>query len=178
MILQALDRARTAAPPAGPGWSVCFKDAQDQSITSFSVQSYAQLQKLADEVSALGYTLTVLDQQASDHDFVFREVAAGTAPVLAQGGTLRPPRPDLPAGRRAIAKGDLVMEDCGGPIMLVNALSTDLAYCVWFSEAAAVQSGTFSVHRLVNVGSAKRRLHDASATTATELKLTKELPSK
>jgi hypothetical protein len=35
--------------------------------------------------------------------------------------------------------------------------------CVWFSEAAAVLSGTFSVTRLVNVSGAKRRLEAVCA---------------
>ena len=57
--------------------------AGDQSVASFSVQSYAQLQRLVEEVAGLGYALTVLDDGAREFDFVFRETDARVPPVLA-----------------------------------------------------------------------------------------------
>jgi uncharacterized protein YodC (DUF2158 family) len=162
-ILQAYERVKLASPPGGPGWSVCFLDAQDRSVAAFSLASYSQLEMLADEVAALGYSLTVLDDTVCDTDFVFRENPGGASSMLSETAAA-PPRPNMPAeSRLPISKGDLVMEDSGGPIMLVSAIGSELAYCVWFSEAAAVLSGTFSVARLVNVSGAKRRLEAVCA---------------
>ena len=161
-ILHALERVKERCPPCGMGWSVCFKDAQDRVIASFVVQGYGQLDLLVDEVGPLGYSLTILDESVRDADFVFRETSAELPPILANTPAARPPKPRMP-DRRAITKGDLAMEDCGGPIMLVRTVSEDLAYCVWFSETAEVHSGTFAVGRLVNVSGATRRLQEAAA---------------
>lgn len=160
-ILQAYERIKLASPASGPGWSVSFRDAQDHSVAVFTLSSYVQLQMLVDEVGPLGYALTVLDDDAGDADFVFRETSTAIPDILSAAAS--PPKPAMPVGSRGpIGRGDLVMQDCGGPIMLVIALSSDLAYCVWFAEQAAVHSGTFTVTRLVNVSSAKRRLEDVA----------------
>jgi len=160
-ILQALGRVKEKCAPCGMGWSVCFKDAQDRVIASFVVQGYGQLDLLVDEVGPMGYSLTILDESVRDADFVFRETSAELPPILATAAARRPPKPQMP-DRRTVSKGDLAMEDCGGPIMLVRTVSEDLAYCVWFAETAEVHSGTFALSRLVNVSGATRRLQEVA----------------
>ncbi len=72
-----------------------------------------------------------------------------------------PVRPRREASRRAppaaVRKGDLVRHQTGGPVMLVSMISQDLAYCLWFSDAARLCSGTFMTDALVNVDREKRQ---------------------
>lgn len=156
-ILRACERARGSSSSGGPGWSVAFKDGAGHSIALFTLGSCGQVDHLAREVAGLGYFLTVLDDKVQEADFVFREMPVNDAPLL------EPPVPPAPPPRLAIAQGDLVMEEYGGPVMLVRSTSRDLAYCVWFSEGAHMASGTFTVSRLVNVSSARRHVHAPAA---------------
>lgn len=161
-ILRACERARAAAAPGGPGWSVCFKDRDGRSIALLTLGSYDQVDHLAREVVGLGYHLTVLDAGVQESDFVFRAAPSEEPPLL----HTPPPAPAIaptPRARLPIAQGDLVVEEYGGPIMLVRTTSRDLAYCVWLSEGAHMSSGTFTLSRLVNVSGARRHGEAAGA---------------
>ncbi|HEY8361061.1 MAG TPA: hypothetical protein VIL30_26700 [Ramlibacter sp.] len=155
-IIRAFERVRLASPPRGPGWSVCFKDEHDHLLLSFSLDSYQHVDDLAREVADLGFALTILEGSINACDFVFRQ-DSGDAPLAPRDAGRRVALPPLQLPSQKFAKGALVMEDAGGPVMLLSALSRDLAYCVWFSETAQVCSGTFMLNRLVNVDGARRR---------------------
>lgn len=156
-IIRAFERVRLASPTRGPGWSVCFKDAHDHLLVSFTLGSYRQVDDLAREVADLGFSLTILDGDDATSDFVFRP-DGGSGDLLAREAERnRAALPSPRMRREPLEQGALVMQDTGGPVMLLSALSRDLAYCVWFSETAQVCSGTFMVDRLVNVDGARRR---------------------
>lgn len=159
-IVKAIDRARMRAPASGPGWTVCFKDRAGRVLLSCTMASYAQVECLVEEAAALGYTLLILDGDLAC-DFAFVRADEGGADILvaeeAPSGTEigRLP-PSAAATARAILRGSLVMEDGGGPVMHVRALSGELAFCVWFSEGAEVCGGMFPIRKLVNVDAVHR----------------------
>lgn len=155
-IIQAFERVKLASPARGPGWSVGFRDERDHLIVSFTLGSYRQVDELARAVAALGFSLTILDGEGGC-DFVFRQESANPDLLAdrAHGDGLE--LPPLPSPVQPLEQGALVMKDTGGPVMLLSALSRELAYCVWFSEQAQARSGTFMVNRLVNVDGAKRQ---------------------
>lgn len=163
-IVGAFEAVRIASPAAGPAWSVAFKDEHDHLLVALSLQSYQQVDALARDVGALGFALTILDAAEDGNDFVFRPHASADQGTLLRTDSparhapqqgIAPVRPRI-ASRGALEQGALVMQDTGGPVMLLSALSRDLAYCVWFSETAEARSGTFTVSRLVNIDAARR----------------------
>ena len=155
-IIQAFERVRLASPARGPGWSVGFRDEHDHLIVSFTLGSYRQVDELAQAVAGLGFSLTILDGEGGC-DFVFRHDTGNPDLIATRADGDKAALAPLTPPARPLEQGALVMQDDGGPVMLLSALSRDLAYCVWFSEQAQVRSGTFMVDRLVNVDGARRR---------------------
>lgn len=71
-LVAAVARAVGASDPTKPGWSVCIKSPNGETLIRLNLAEYGQVSRLAKELQALGYQLEILHPEDMACDFVLK----------------------------------------------------------------------------------------------------------